>query len=164
MEPKAPIETVKCPNMPDTREKKFPYHNDIIIFIVDDDPMYLKALEFQFKQNPNLKIETFLSGEASIEKLCLKPDIVILDYVLESEDKKAMDGLQTLVKIKETLPDTQVIMLSARESVDVATNSIRLGAFDYVVKNQDTFKRLKACIKKILGVFAKEKEIIIWDW
>ncbi len=164
MTPAAQPQKSECSDILDTKEKILPYHDDIIIFIVDDDLMYLKSLEFQFRQNPNLKIETFLTGEACIEKLCLKPDIVILDYVLNVQDKKALDGVPTLMKIKEILPNTQVIMLSARESVDVATNSIKLGAFDYVIKNQGTFIRLKACIKKILGIYAKEKEIIVWDW
>ncbi|MES2140878.1 MAG: response regulator [Bacteroidota bacterium] len=141
-----------------------PNQEDITIFLVDDDAMYLKSLEFQFRQNPNLKIETFLTGETCIEKLFLKPDVVILDYILSTPNKKALTGPQTLVKIKKTLPNTQVIMLSAMESAEVATNSIKLGAFDYVIKDQNTFLRLKASIKKILGIFSKEKELIVWDW
>ena len=153
-----------CSDINSMKEKIMPNNDDIIIFIVDDDPLYLKSLEFQFCQNPNLKVETFLTGEACIEKLFLRPDVVILDYILNASNEKALDGIQTLVIIKKTLPNTQVIMLSARDSVEVATNSIKLGAFDYVVKDQNTFTRLKAGIKKILGKYSKEKELIIWDW
>ena len=164
MKPTTPLQELKSPDIIDTKQKAIPDHKDIVIFLVDDDLMYLKSLEFQFKQNPSLKIETFLSGEACIEKLYLKPDVVILDYVLSTPNKKTLTGTQTLVIIKKTLPNTQVIMLSAMESVEVATNSIKLGAFDYVVKNEKTFARLKARIKKILGIFSKEKELIVWDW
>lgn len=145
-------------------DKIIPEQNDILIFLVDDDPYYLKSLEFELRKNPNLKIETFNTGEDCINKLALKPDVIILDYILTTENKKALDGLQTLVKIKEILPDTQVIMLSTAEAVEAATSSLKLGAFDYIVKNQDTFLRLKAGIKKILGIFSKEKELIVWDW
>jgi DNA-binding NtrC family response regulator len=148
----------------DIKNKIMSRQIDILIFLVDDDPFYLKALEFEFRQNPNLKIKTFLSGEACIENLGLKPDVIILDYILANANKKALNGLQTLEIIKKTLPNTQVIMLSAAESVEVATSSLKLGAFDYVVKNQDTFSRLKAGIKKFLGIFSKEKELIVWDW
>ncbi len=141
-----------------------PDQKSILIFIVDDDALYLKSLELQFSQNPNLKIETFLTGEDCIKNLILKPDVIILDYILSSVNIRALDGLQTLAIIKETLPNTQVIMLSAMEYIDVATQSLKLGAFDYVVKNLNTFFRLKACIKKILGIFSKEKELIVWDW
>jgi DNA-binding NarL/FixJ family response regulator len=159
-----PLKYQPTSNLMDTEEQILPYHKNIIIFIVDDDPLYLKSLAFQFNQNPNIKIETFLTGESCIEKLCLKPDVVILDYVLSTPDKDTLDGVQTLMIIKKTIPDTQVIMLSARESIEVATNTLKLGAFDYVIKNQNTFKNLKVGIKKILGIYSKEKELIVWDW
>jgi DNA-binding NarL/FixJ family response regulator len=154
-------------NNPDLVEMKtniVPDNKEIIIFLVDDDPLYLKSLEFEFCQNPNLKIITFLKSQACIEKLFLNPDVIILDYILTIPHEKALDGLQTLIKIKETLPNTQVIMLSALESVEVATNSLKLGASDYVVKNRNTFTHLKAHIKKHLGINSKEKELIVWDW
>lgn len=164
MKPTIPFQGSQSPDIINMKNIIMPDQKDITIFLVDDDPMYLKSLEFQFRQNPNLKIETFLTGEACIEKLFLKPDVVILDYILSTPNKKTLTGPQTLVKIKKILPNTQVIMLSAMESAEVATNSIKLGAFDYVIKNQDTFLRLKTCIKKILGIFSKEKELIVWDW
>lgn len=139
-------------------------HKEIIVFLVDDDLLYLKSLEFEFCQNPNLKIMTFLTAQACIEKLFLNPDVIILDYILTIPHEKALDGLQTLVKIKEIVPETQVIMLSSLESVEVATNCIKLGASDYVVKNLNTFTQLKAHIKKHLGIYSKEKELIVWDW
>ncbi|MES2590689.1 MAG: response regulator [Bacteroidota bacterium] len=148
----------------DTKDRSMPDQKDITIFIVDDDPLYLKSLELQFNQNPNLKVKTFLSGEACMEKMELKPDVVILDYILNSSNKEAMDGLNTLIKVKNVSTGTQVIMLSSTESVEVATNSIKLGAFDYVVKNANAFLKLKNCVKKILGIYSKEKELIVWDW
>lgn len=148
----------------DTKDRGMPNQKDITIFIVDDDQMYLKSLELQFNQNPNLKVQTFLSGEACMEKISLKPDVVILDYILNSSNKEAMDGLNTLIEVKNASVGTQVIMLSSTESIEVATNSLKLGAFDYVVKNANTFLKLKNCVKKILGIYSKEKELIVWDW
>lgn len=141
-----------------------PDHKEIIVFLVDDDRLYLKSLEFEFCQNPKLKILTFLTSQACIEKLFLNPDVIILDYILTIPHEKGMDGFQTLIKIKEILPKTQVIMLSSLESVEIAANSVKLGASDYVVKNRNTFKQLKAHIKKYLGLNSKEKELIVWDW
>ena len=148
----------------DKRVKVITDPNEVVIFLVDDNALYLKLLEFEFRQNPILKIKTFLTGEACIDSLSLKPDVIILDYILTTENKKAMDGIQTLIKIKKTLPNTQVIMLSAMESIEVATDSIKLGASDYVVKDRNTFSRLKAGIKRYLGAYSKEKELVVWDW
>ena len=141
-----------------------PDHKEIIIFLVDDDSLYLKSLEFEFCQNRKLQIKTFSTSKACIEKLFVKPDVIILDYILSIPHEKALDGLQTLIIIKETLPATQVIMLSALESVEVATICIKMGASDYVIKNRDTYTHLKALIKKHLGLNSKEKELLVWDW
>lgn len=148
----------------DTKDRRMPNQKDITIFLVDDDPIYLKSLELQFLQNPDLKIKSFLSGEACIEEMSIKPDIVILDYILNDTNKEAMDGISTLLQIKNLSPGTQVIMLSSAEDVEVVTNSLKLGAFNYVVKNANTFLKLKGCIKKILGLYSKEKELIVWNW
>ena len=152
------------PDISYLKEIIMPEHKDIVIFLVDDNQLYLKLLEIQFRENPNLKIKTFLTGEACIENLFLKPDVIILDYVLSTENEKALDGLQTLAIIKKTLPKTQIIMLSAIESKEVAIDSLELGASDYIVKNQNTFSQLKERIKNFLSIYSKEKELIVWDW
>ncbi|MFY9307742.1 MAG: response regulator [Bacteroidia bacterium] len=157
---KEPVDT----DIVDTKDTAMPNQKDITIFLVDDDPIYLKSLELQFLQNPDLKVKSFLTGEACIEQMSIKPDIVILDYILNDSNKEAMDGIRTLLKIKNLSPGTQVIMLSSEEDVEVVTNSLKLGAFNYVVKNANTFLKLKGCIKKILGLYSKEKELIVWNW
>lgn len=148
----------------DTKDTSMPNQKDITIFLVDDDPIYLKSLELQFLQNPDLKVKSFLTGESCIEQMDIKPDVVILDYILNATNKDAMDGISTLLKIKNVSPGTQVIMLSSAEDVEVVTNSLKLGAFNYVVKNANTFLKLKDCIKKILGLYSKEKELVVWNW
>ncbi len=148
----------------DTKGRPMPDNNSIVIFIVDDDLLYLKALENQFKQNLNLTVKTFSTGEACIENLKLKPDIIILDYFLDTVKKDAIDGLHTLIEIKKISPGTQVIMSSSHECTEVTVNCIKHGAFDYIVKNNQTFSRLKKAIKKAFSISNKVKELIVWDW
>lgn len=136
----------------------------ILIFLVDDNELYLKSLEIQFLENAGLTIKTFLSGEACFQDISLKPDIIVLDYFLNSINKNAMDGLKTLVLIKAVSPGTHVIMLSAFEGAEVAVNCMKHGAFDYIVKNANTFLKLKESIKKNFSINSKEKELIVWDW
>jgi DNA-binding NtrC family response regulator len=152
------------PALVDTKGKQMPDHHSILIFLVDDNELYLRSLEHKFKLNPDLTIKTFLSGEECVANLSMKPDVIILDYFLDSEQTGAMDGFKTLVKIKEVSPGSNVIMLSSQESTEVAVNCIKYGAFDYIVKNEQVFYRLKQTIKKIFSIVSVEKELIIWDW
>jgi two-component system OmpR family response regulator len=137
---------------------------NIRIFLVDDDPMYLKALEHEFAKNPDIEITSFTTGEECLLRLSDKPDVIVLDYFLNSKQKDAKDGLAILMQIKEKAPATQVIMLSAYENVEIALNCIRNDAFNFIVKNDTTFLRLKYSIKQIFQMYSKVKELVVWDW
>jgi two-component system OmpR family response regulator len=136
----------------------------IKIFLVDDDQMYLKALENEFKKNENFEVMTFDTGEACLKNLHLNPDIVVLDYFLNGENKESINGFNVLVKIKEKNPNIQVIILSSHENVDIAVNCIKYDAFNFILKNETAFVRLKHTIKQIFRVHSKVKELVVWDW
>lgn len=136
----------------------------IKIFLVDDDQMYLKALENEFKKNGNFEIMTFDTGEECLNNLHLNPDIVVLDYFLNGEKKESVNGFNILIKIKELNPNIQVIILSSYENVDIAVNCIKYDAFNFIVKNETAFVRLKHTIKQIFRVHSKVKELVVWDW
>jgi len=120
-----------------------------MIFLVDDDALYLKALELEFLDCPEDKVMAFATGELCVENLKVKPEIVVLDYLLDGIDKKAMNGLKTLDKIKEFNENIQVIMLSAQDKIEVAVNCMKHNAFDYIVKSETANFRLKKAIKTI---------------
>lgn len=123
---------------------------ELIVFLVDDDIMFLDTLKhfLSDEKNKELKISVFKSGEECIENLYLKPDIVVLDYYLDGSIK-AMDGITTLKKIKTTSPQTYVIMLSGQDNIDIALETINFGAFEYVVKSESAFIRIRNIINNI---------------
>jgi two-component system OmpR family response regulator len=137
---------------------------DIKIFLVDDDLMYLKALENQFSKNKDLEISCFSTGEDCLLHLSEKPDVIVLDYFLNSKKKDAKDGLAILAEIKEKYPEIQVILISAYENVEMALNCIHYNAFNFIIKNDTTFLRLKHSIKQIFHLHSEVKEIVVWDW
>ena len=133
--------------------------NKIKLFLVDDDAVFLKLLEIEFLQNADFIIETFATGELCLSKLSHQPDVIILDYHLDSIDKNAMNGLATLDKIKSSHPDIPVIMLSSQDKIEVAINCMHHKAVDYVVKSETAFMRLKQIITNILRYEKMEKEL-----
>ena len=133
----------------------------VILFLVDDDPVFLKLLEIEFLQNADFTIETFETGELCVDNLSHNPDVIILDYLLNSIVKNAMNGLKTLDKIKAFNPDVPVVMLSSQDKIEVAINCMHHKAFDYVVKSETAFIRLQKIIKTIFSYKKMEKEL---DW
>jgi two-component system, OmpR family, response regulator len=127
----------------------------VLLFIVDDDALFLKSLEIEFIQNGDFAVKAFPTGERCLEHLELKPDVIILDYHLGGVDDTVMNGLETLIKIKATHAYIPVIMLSSQDKIEVAVNCMHHDAFDYVVKSETAFLRLR---KNITSIF-KYKEI-----
>jgi two-component system, OmpR family, response regulator len=129
------------------------------IFVVDDDTLYLKMIEIEFLQYPDFKLETYATGEICIENLSQEPDLIILDYQLDGVDKQAMNGIQTLDKIKEINPRIPIVMLSAQDNIEVAINCLHHKAFDYIVKSETALLRLQKVIATILDTQTLEESL-----
>ncbi len=131
----------------------------IKLFLVDDDALFLKSLEIEFHHHADFAIETFATGELCLDSLTNNPDVIILDYHLDSIDKTAMNGIETLDKIKTINPDIPVVMLSSQDKIDVAINCMHHGAFDYVVKSETAFLRLQNIITTVFSLKKMEKTL-----
>ncbi len=122
------------------------------ICIIDDDKMYRHALNHQLSKNEMYKVYMFKSGEELINNLdIIRPDIVILDYRLNDSNPRAMNGVEILRRVKNLKPEVNVLMLSGQESLEVATNSVRNGAYDYVLKNENAYFKINHLIAKIIN-------------
>ena len=133
----------------------------IKLFLVDDDGLFLKLLKIEFLQNEDFDVETFATGELCVANLSNAPDVVILDYHLDGIDKNAMNGIETLDKIKTFNREIPVIMLSSQDRIDVAINCMHHKAFDYVVKSETAFVRLQKIIPRIFK-YKKIKQELSW--
>ncbi len=131
----------------------------IKIFLVDDDALFLKSLEIEFLENADFIIETYPTGELCVANLSNTPDVVILDYQLDGIVENAMNGLETLDKIKTFNPNIPVVMLSSQDKIEVAINCMHHKAFDYVVKSETAFVRLQKIITTIFKYQKMEKEL-----
>lgn len=130
-----------------------------LIFLVDDDALYLKSLEIDFTQNTESNIKTFATGELCLENISQNPDIIILDYYLNSVDINAINGIETLDRIKAANPLIPVIMLSSQDKIEVAVKCMKHNSFDYVVKSETAFVRLKKIITTIFQTQKTEKAL-----
>jgi two-component system OmpR family response regulator len=132
-----------------------------LLFIVDDDALFLSTLRVEFQQNSEFTVETFLTGEHCIENLSMNPSLVILDYHLDGVQEKAMNGVQTLDKIRAFNPLIPVVILSSQDKIEVAINCMRHKAFDYIVKSETAVMRLHKIIDTIFSFRKIEQEL---DW
>ncbi len=118
-----------------------------LIFVVEDNQMYNKLVVSYLKTNKLTNVEAYLSGEDALRNMDKNPDIVIQDYLLEG-----MTGIEVLIKAKKTNPNVEFIFLSGQDSIDIAINSMKYGAYDYIVKDQMALQKMVNKIQKINSV------------
>ncbi len=119
----------------------------INLFIVDDNKLMAMDLKIylQNKFGTSVKISTFSDGESCLEKVDENTNIVILDYFLDGKN-----GLEILKLIKTINPKTEVIMLSSNEDIALAIESFKMGAKDYVIKGNGSWKKLNKLVNYIV--------------
>lgn len=124
-----------------------------LIFIIDDEESILKMLTHWAKNQWGYNVRAFSNGTDALNALSENPDLVLLDIMLPD-----INGNEVLGKIKQRFPNLPVIMLSAQGSVEVALESIRLGAFDYFPKPVDK-NRLEPAIRNAIKNYDLEREL-----
>ena len=122
-------------------------NQNLKFFIVDDDRFCASVYEQYLKNHNYENITYFSSGEACLEELHQKPDIIFLDHNMEE-----LNGFEILKKIKRYDPNIYVIMVSGQENIDTAVNALKYGAFDYLVKDVDVCEKMTETIEKILKI------------
>lgn len=122
--------------------------NNPTIFIVDDEPLLSEMLtDYLLEQYDGFNIKAFPTGEACLQSMNEEPDIVVLDYYLNSKEKDAANGIDILKEIKKRNKALPVIMLSSQKSYGTASKTIMYGAMHYVIKGQDAFEEIYQLIK-----------------
>ena len=118
------------------------------IFIVDDDEL-LGVMLSDFLTERNLgNVSLFQTGESCVEQMnAVQPDVVVLDYHLNSKFASAKNGMEILDTIHQKYQDVYVIMLSSQTSYGVASRTIANGALHYVIKGSDSFQEVADIIE-----------------
>ena len=122
-----------------------------IIFIVEDNNAYGKTLQAFLKANfPETKeVKLFPVGETCLLELHRDPDVIIMDYFLDTKHNNAGTGLDIIKKIRKQKPQTNIILLSANEQVELLLESVKKYNCSYIYKNEKTFEHLEEILKEI---------------
>ncbi|MDR4499271.1 MAG: sigma-54 dependent transcriptional regulator [Candidatus Scalindua sp.] len=120
------------------------------LLFVDDDKTFSMVMKRELSRRGYIVICADC-GEAAIKELKRYDfDVIILDIKMPG-----MGGLKALREIKEITPETEIIMLTGRATVENAVESMKIGAYDYVTKpcrlNELDILLKKAYEKKLLS-------------
>lgn len=124
------------------------------IWIVDDEESIRDGLELILSEEYDISCfdtaESFLSDFGKNE-----PDLVLMDIGLP-----VMSGIEALNIVKNKIPDLPVIMITAFEDINMVIQSMKTGAFDFILKPMNP-ELLEHTIKKAISSIALRKEVQI---
>jgi len=124
------------------------------IFIVEDDPWYGELLEYHLSLNPDYKIARFETGKECLDQMYKQPDLVTIDFSLPD-----LSGDKLYQKIREINPSVPVIIISSQEDIKVAVKLLKMGANDYLVKDDSTKELLWNAVIRIKENQTLKKEV-----
>src|SRR5690348_5701911 len=99
------------------------------ILVLDDEALTLKTISRALRDE-GFEVFLAMTGEEALEIVAReKPDVALVDVVLPG-----INGIEVLRQIKRQNPASIVVMMSAYHMVDRAVESMKLGAYDYLIK------------------------------
>ena len=113
----------------------------IRLFLVDDEPIVRRGLQFLISGEPGLTV----CGEAENEHdalagiLALQPDLAVVDLSL-----KLGDGMALITQLHHLCPALRILVFSMHQEVHFAATAFAAGAHGYVVKEEGTERLLEA--------------------
>jgi len=121
---------------------------DKLIFFVDDEPMFINLMEYTFKCKSGYEVRTFSNGSDCLANMHLNPDLVVVDFFLNSHD--LLTGMDVIKKIKETHPNTLLVFLSGNDDTAVINEAKAIGVEQYILKDGYFIDNLSDCVANIL--------------
>jgi response regulator of citrate/malate metabolism len=122
-----------------------------IIFIVEDNPIYAKTLEaFVRSCFPDTKeIIICPTGEICLSEFHKNPDVIIVDYFLDTNNQNAATGIDIIKKIRVEKSETNIIVLSSQKEIEVVLEAVKTYQCSYIKKDEQAFGRLEEILKEI---------------
>ena len=112
------------------------------VLIIDDD-LGVRITVHKILSRSGYEVMTAASGDEALQLAKEKPfDLALIDLIMPG-----IDGIETMRRLRETSPETVVIMLTAHGTMESAIEALRLGAHDYLVKPCPEHT-LKLCIEE----------------
>ncbi|MBL7873251.1 MAG: response regulator [Cyclobacteriaceae bacterium] len=117
-----------------TFKKRNIYWMKKLVFIIDDDPVYLNFMKGHFKQMAEFETQVFLSGKDAIKALDeTKPYLIILDHLFLNDPDNT--GLEYLKQIRKKASRVPVIYITAVNEQILRKQVAKKKVLDYILKD-----------------------------
>ena len=130
------------------------------LYLIEDNALERNMLIDYLGKYPNLKIKEFHNGDDCIKDIVMSnisPDLILLDYFLDSNITTSKDGLEILSKLKEICPNSEIIMFTSVDNPRIIELARKKGAMSFIVKGTSSYEKLDAIIKNNFSLEATQE-------
>jgi polysaccharide export outer membrane protein len=117
------------------------------IFLVDDDAFNLNLTKLHLHTLGYKDVTLYENGTDCLNNLTSKPQVIFLDHHMDD-----LLGFEVMKKIKRFDSNIYVVMLSGQEDISTAVDSLKFGAFDYIIKDERSMKRVTDVMNRITAI------------
>ena len=117
---------------------------EIVIFIIDDDELYLAQLSQRLSTGSSVSVTTFPSVEKAMSEIDQLPHIILLDHAL-----KGVNGADAIPMLKKESPSSNVVLMTGQSEVEVAATAMRNGASQFLRKDISIVRNITKVIREI---------------
>jgi DNA-binding response OmpR family regulator len=123
------------------------------LLIIEDDLKILKSLEIGLK-NEKYEVTGVSKGDEALDEITKFYDLALLDIMLPG-----VNGIEIAIKLKKINPQTKIIFLTSKQTLEDKLKGFEIGADDYITK-PFSFEELLARIKAVLKRDTQDNQII----
>lgn len=118
-----------------------------LVYIIDDDPVYLRFMKEHFKLLGGYHTEIFLFGDDALKKIKEQPPyMVILDNHLQEPNKSGVFYLQQISKVRPRIP---VVYITADTDPELRKKVEKMGVASYIIKDQAFLVYLRTALDNL---------------
>jgi DNA-binding NtrC family response regulator len=125
------------------------------IYVIEDDRLFNQLIVRALDKDKDVEIVPFFNGTDFLNRLSDNPEVVTLDLGLPDNS-----GAEILRQIKQSNPETEVIIISGQDDLKLAVQLLKEGAYDYIAKDENVRERLIHCINHIRGQQKLKQEVL----
>jgi len=113
-------------------------HKKINVLLIEDSKIICDIMLSLPVFNRNVNVSAFLNGESALDAIKKNiPDIIFLDYYLNTNSKQNMNGDDVLRSIKKTAPSAQVVLLTGLTDQKKIDELHEIGVYGFIHKSDE---------------------------
>lgn len=121
-----------------------------LVFLIEDDRFMRQWIKQQMERKSNTIVMTFSSAESAIGKMGLHPDLILLDFFLDSDNPENMNGHEAVNALLKKDPQVPIVFISGESNENLLLEYQEYRSIPHITKNAFNLDRLHITVQQYM--------------